>query len=224
MEQNRTLMIIVSVAVFLAAIVGVGVALLYPRGDGSGAVAEGGSVEEFDPIEYVRRPEASPLSEPEEEPVIIVYGVDEGPESETVEEPASEEPASPVTVAPVPTVTVTPTPEPRTFGPSGPQPVAAAPVERAPEPRTERVTEYWIQLVASPSRDRVEQALLSIEELGVGGRITTRDVEGTIYYRLRVGPYQSKDEAEKFLGWIREIERFAEAYISEEYPVRSLGG
>ena len=75
MEQNKVLMIIVSVAIFFAAIVGVGVALLYPRNEDAAAVADTRSGREFDPIEYVRRPEQAPLEETtEDEPVIIVYG------------------------------------------------------------------------------------------------------------------------------------------------------
>src|SRR6056297_1719108 len=75
MEQNKVLMIIVSVAIFFAAIVGVGVALLYPRSEDATAVADTNTGREFDPIEYVRRPEQAPLEEStDDEPVIIVYG------------------------------------------------------------------------------------------------------------------------------------------------------
>jgi len=230
MEQNKVLMIVISVAVFLAAIVGVGVALLYPRADADGSSIASSGVEEFDPIEYVRRPEIAPLTPATEEtePVIIVYG-EEKPDAPVVEVPAASVPVVPV--QPVPSVQtvqsaqpVQPARESRTFGPATTAgQTAAAPAVRTPAPSA-RTTEYWIQLIASPSRDRVEQARDSLAELNLGGRITTRDVEGTTYFRLRVGPYESKDEANKFLEWIREMERFSEAYISEEYPARNLGG
>lgn len=227
MEQNKVLMIVISVAVFLAAIVGVGVALLYPRSeDGSTTVAARG-IQEFDPIEYVRQPEAEPLTPAEEteEPVIIVYGADD---TETqVEVPEKTEPGvvpTPETYEPTGTTQEsgveepTARTEPRTFGPSPAavsSPVEESVSETAPSRRT---TEYWIQLIASPSRDRVEQAREYLEENSLGGRITTREVEGTTYYRLRVGPYEYREEAEKFLDWIHDGEIFTDAYISEEYP------
>lgn len=226
MEQNKVLMIVISVAVFLAAIVGVGVALLYPRSaDETTPVATRG-VQEFDPIEYVRQPEAEPLTpiEEPEEPVIIVYGAEES----TSVDPVVPESSVPATSRrPEPPVTE----EPRTFGPSRtaatPTTPTASTTSTAPQARDEvresspaqRTTEYWIQLIASPSRDRVEQAREYLEENSLGGRITTRDVDGTTYYRLRVGPYEYREEAEKFLDWIHQGELFTDAYISEEYPL-----
>jgi hypothetical protein len=77
-------------------------------------------------------------------------------------------------------------------------------------------------VIASPSRDRVDQARVTLSEYSLGGRITTREVDGTMYYRLRVGPYGTSEEADKFLEWIRDIPGFTEAYISEEYPLRTV--
>jgi len=250
MEQNKVLMIIVSVAIFFAAIVGVGVALLYPREDTAVASADFDDSGEFDPIEYVRRPEQAPLTvAPErDEPVVIVYGEADDAAADDAE--TSPEPAVDTTgaIGQERTITVTParrtgtrTPAPEESAPiadvaeagdasrSAPaveetaEPRVAAP-ETRPEPRRIRVTEYWIQLIASPNRDRVEQVRGQLADYNVGGRVTTRDVNGELYYRLRVGPYENHAEAEKFLGWIKEIEGFEEAYISEEYPLRTVNG
>lgn len=244
MEQNKVLMIIVSMAIFFAAVMGVGVALLYPR-DSADAIAEtNGAVREFDPIEYVRRPESAPLVEDtsEDEPVIIVYGDQDMPEGETAERTISELPArstrdvsddatdeatgtsiSPAGSTPEPTTPAVRSqpPEPATTAPAA-TPAAARRTDVTP--REIRVTEYWIQLIASQSRDRVEQARVTLADYSLGGRVTTRDVDGELFYRLRVGPYESESEAEKFLDWIREIEGFSGAYISEEYPLRTVNG
>lgn len=237
MEQNKVLMIVVSVAIFFVAVIGVGVALLYPGVDGDVSGAAESSVREFDPIEYVRRQDTAPLEEEETDPVIIVYGdtepdppVSERPEPGDVpvirerparrtvpSEPAPEERPAP---APTPAPAPAPTPEPRQAAPA-PDP-APAPAPAQPAPRQVRVTEYWIQLIASPSRDRVSQAERTLTDHDLGGRITTRDVDGQVFYRLRVGPYETKPEAEQFLQWIRSIEGFGEAYISEEYPLRTV--
>lgn len=244
MEQNKVLMVIVSVAIFFAAIIGVGVALLYPRATDAPASAAGSSVREFDPIEYVRNPEDAPLTDEEstDPPTVIVYGDSEETDAAAAEENdgAAEDPVvtdgdAPVTISqrpardpqrtpaePAPTE-----PEPDAPAEAGDQPTAVAePAPSAgrtePTPRQIRVTEYWIQLIASPSRDRVEQARTTLSDYSLGGRVTTRDVDGELYYRLRVGPYESHSEAEKFLEWIRDIEGFGGAYISEEYPLRTV--
>ncbi|SIQ51457.1 Sporulation related domain-containing protein [Alkalispirochaeta americana] len=239
MEQNKVLMIIASAAIFFVAVFGVGVALLYP---GGGAESEGtrhSAVREFDPIEYVRRQERAPLEPPEkEDSLIIVYGEreDHDPLSQAPavdgELHLEEDPPAPAPAAPAPAADPRPAPTasaPRASAPAEPAPRAEprpaparpAPAE-SPEPRQVRVTEYWIQLIASPSRDRVAQAEQTLASRDLGGRVTTRNVDGQIFYRLRVGPYKSKAEAEQFLQWVRAIEGFEEAYISEEYPLRSV--
>lgn len=246
MEQNKVLMIIVSMAIFFAAVMGVGVALLYPR-DSADAIAEtNGAVREFDPIEYVRRPETAPLVEDtsEDEPVIIVYGDQDMPEGDddaatpTITERPARSPrdvsddttdeatgtsSSPAGGTPEPT---TPAVRSEPTRPTTAAPAATPAAARRTDvtPREIRVTEYWIQLIASQSRDRVEQARVTLADYSLGGRVTTRDVDGELFYRLRVGPYESESEAEKFLDWIREIEGFSGAYISEEYPLRTVNG
>lgn len=236
MEQNKVLMIIVSVAIFFVAVIGVGVALLYPGRDAEVTGVTESSVREFDPIEYVRRQDSAPLTEEESDPVIIVYGdtepaaptepregepaVAERDVAPTVRErPARQrEPVERVERAPEPAPAPAPTPTP---APAPARPATPAPAP-TPAPRQVRVTEYWIQLIASPSRDRVSQAEQTLVDHDLGGRITTRDVEGQVFYRLRVGPYETKAEAEQFLQWIRAIEGFGDAYISEEYPLRTV--
>lgn len=237
MEQNKVLMIIVSVAILFAAVVGVGVALLYPRHDGVAAIDRDSTVREFDPIEYVRRPERAPLVREDDDPVIIVFG-DTEPEADVREEEPqrviTQRPARPPQdAAPARAEDTAPPPghpqpaaEPARPAPSAPTPApapsAGAPATREAAPRQIRVTEYWIQLIASPSRDRVQQAEARLTDYNVGGRITTRDVGGELFYRLRVGPYSTRAEAEGFLEQVRSVEGFEQAYISEEYPLRTV--
>lgn len=263
MEQNKVLMVIVSVAIFFAAIIGVGVALLYPRGDADGDAIAGRSVREFDPIEYVRNPEDAPLQQgTDEEPVVIVYGDQDtadpgdggdggsadasGRAGTDTDRPTITNDTPDGTDGPEITITERPARQPRVSDtdsrvqPDGSADTAADSAEASsatdagdatasstgadPQPRQIRVTEYWIQLIASPSRDRVEQARGTLADYSLGGRVTTRDVDGELFYRLRVGPYESEGEAEKFLEWIQDIEGFEGAYISEEYPLRSVTG
>ncbi len=234
MERYRSLIVIASIAFFVALVLGVGLFLLYPRTDEGGVLAAArGDDEEFDPIEYLRAPDAAPPEfrppDPDEdEPIIIIYGDEDeavseelpaqgpapGPEDDA--DAARDRDNPPVTTAAPETPEARPAPA---EAPARPQPVRAAPT--VTEPRRVRVTEYWIQVISSPSRDTVEQAKLRLEEERLSGRITSKSVEGRDFYRLRVGPYSDKSEASKFLDWIREINDFSGSYISEEYPLRT---
>ena len=238
MEQQKVLIVIVSVALFVAAVIGIGLIFFYPRTEASPdaplrIVQEPGAEgrQQFDPIEFLRRPEAeapdfAPREPEDDDDFIIVFDDEDPPDPRAPAEPRAEpepevepEPAPPEP-APAPRAPAPSEPAPRAPAERPTQPTPAPP--REPQTRQVRVTEYWIQVIASPSRDRVEQARTTLEERGLRGRITTRTVNDTVFYRLRVGGYSDKAEAEKFLGWIREIDGFGQSYISEEYPVRTV--
>ncbi|MBN1696933.1 MAG: SPOR domain-containing protein [Spirochaetales bacterium] len=91
--------------------------------------------------------------------------------------------------------------------------ITAAPT---PAPRKEkRVIEYWIQIGAYKSKSKSEEQNEKLLQHGFQARIQTKDVNGTTYYRVRIGPYRNKAEAEKFLSWIKVIDGMEDSYISE---------
>jgi DedD protein len=96
------------------------------------------------------------------------------------------------------------------------KPAAKAVAKPAGKPasKPERVTEYWIQAGSFSSAARAEEVARRLEERGLAARTSTRDLNGKTHFRVRVGPYASKAEAEKFLGWIRELKGFETSYIS----------
>ena len=57
---------------------------------------------------------------------------------------------------------------------------------------------------------------------GIPSRITSKEVDGTNYFRVRIGPYDNENEAEKFLAWIHEVQGFENSYISQVFVSRSL--
>ena len=243
MENSKTLIVIVSVSLFVAAVLGLGLVLFYPREapQVAGGGAQPGSAGSFDAIEYLRDPDAErPSLETTEEDeetgedgdVVIVYGeaVEERPDEEraaeegrvTEPERAGEADTAPAERAPAAEAErpAERAPEPETV-----QPARTAP-RRAPQAPTRevQVTEYWIQVIATTSRDRVDMARERLREHELSGRITTKVVDGRTFYRLRVGPYTNKNEAAKFLDWVNDIEGFADSYISEEYSTRTVQG
>lgn len=239
MEQHKVLIIIVSVTLAFAAVVGIGMAFFYPRAaDDPLSVTHDSSVDprrSFDPIEFIRSPETAPDSvellreEPRvaDDDVIVIYGVDDSVSQlpgERRPRPAEDTrpsvPADPTSTQLAPRE---PAPEPAPAPREEPRP--AEPVRPAePAEQRVRVTEYWIQVISSPSRDRVEQARFRLQEQNLGSRITSIDHNNTTFFRLRVGPYSNKAEAEKFLDWMKAVDGFEESYISEEYPMRTLNG
>jgi cell division protein FtsN len=214
MEQNKILLITVSVALFLAAILSVGLWLFYPRQKEAEAAARtpAGTSSAFDPIEWVRTREEYPAfterKDNKKEDIIIVYG----------EEKAAQE-KSPAPPKAVPAAEI-----PR----QAPEPPKAAPAPRprqepaAVKPKAVTVREYSIQVGSFSSRDRAEQAGQVLKEKGLAGQIVSREVNGAQFYRLRVGPYTNKSEAEKFLTWIRQIQGFENSLIFEGYGTRTV--
>ncbi len=246
-------MVIVSVTLFLAAIVGVSMFLLYPHDPETPQEARAADEtrERFDPIEYMRRPTDLPRltlreADPEED-VIIVYGErdvapvrpedeelrvpeirEPEPEPEPAPRPKEPEPEKRVPERPRERPEERPEPEAR---PTPPEPAPrpepeARPTppepEPEPEPRRERVTEYWIQVISSPTRDTIERARTRLDQRDLGTRVTTTTVNGSTFYRLRIGPYRRKAEAEKFLDIVSGLDGFEGSYISEEYPLRTV--
>lgn len=273
MEQHRVLIVIVSMTLFLAVVLGAGLWLFYPREEErQPLLAELPAQDEgrvFDPIEYLRGEEDLPgleaeTEEEEDGDIIIVYGESDAETAETDESPAAVRSREPVaedrtaasedrattpappssgrprvvsesaTDTPGPAPSPAPASEPRQSAPienSRPDAATAAPARpsaRAQEsaattpaaPRTETRREYWIQVISSPSLDTVEQAKARLKEWTISGVITSTTKDATVYYRLRIGPYSEKDEAEKFLEWVGRIEGFGTSYISLVYNQR----
>jgi len=84
----------------------------------------------------------------------------------------------------------------------------------------QRITEYWIQSGSFKSKSSAENRNEKLAEKGFPGTIKTRVVNGTTYFRVRIGPYTNKNEAGKFLAWIKEIPEMNDSYISESYVIR----
>ncbi len=82
------------------------------------------------------------------------------------------------------------------------------------------VKQYWIQAGSYKSNTKAEELKARLVSQGVSSRILTRDIKGTTFFRVRIGPYASKPEAEKFLSWIKRIKGLGSSYISVVYVKR----
>jgi cell division protein FtsN len=91
---------------------------------------------------------------------------------------------------------------------------AAAPAVR-PAPRHIQVKEYWIQTGSYSSASRAEEVVRALAEKGLAATTSTRQLNGQTRFRVRVGPYASRAEADKFLAWIQAVKGFESSYISQ---------
>jgi len=228
MEQKKILWVMMSVALLLIVLLTAGLIWLKPAGGDfpvaggtSGEVAAAGT--RFDAIEYIREGEMVGLVETEKpagEFVAVTGDIVIGQTREKApEKPAGQETGSAVqltSAAPVQR------PAPRTEPAPAPAPSPKPAPTPKPAPVTETGIEYWIQAGSFTKIAQAEAAKDALSSRGVESVILTRQIEGTTYYRVRIGPYRDKAEAEKFLGWIRNIPEYGSSYISEVPFSRTL--
>jgi len=241
MEQKKLLWIIFSATLFLLVVVGAGIIWLYPQPEEQpvASVKESEGKEagaDFDPVEWVRSDKKSPglkeREDPEEdENFVVVYGEREQPEgsddapkdseSESVKIPgpaasdgpsAEEQEKESAPKAPSSTPSTTP---------SSQKPKEETPAKPAPT-RTVRTTEFWIQTGSYTSRTRANKIKAELDRQGFTGRIMSKEVDGTLYYRVRIGPYNEEAEARKFLTWVKEKDQFSKSYISQVYRKKTV--
>ena len=110
---------------------------------------------------------------------------------------------------------------------------AAAPAVAAPAAQAKRsaplaklapklpLHEFWVQVGSFASRARANALEQRLSDHGIISRVTTRSTDTEVFFRVRVGPYGSRQEAEKFLAWVQQVDGMDGSYISE---VRNSGG
>lgn len=77
------------------------------------------------------------------------------------------------------------------------------------------VTEYWIQTGSFSNKLNAENARKTLTDRYLNAEIFTKETNGAQTYRVRVGPYEDKKEAEYWLGTIAQMSEFSGSYISQ---------
>ncbi len=100
---------------------------------------------------------------------------------------------------------------------AGPSPAAARSATKtrtkASAPKTVIVDEYWIQVASFSSRGRADELKTSLAARGLASLITTKEVSGKTYYRVRIGPYAARAEADGWLAKLRGLPGCEEAVV-----------
>jgi len=91
-----------------------------------------------------------------------------------------------------------------------PKASSTAPVAAAPKPSADQ---YWIQVASFTKRGNADDLKESLSKKGMAASIMVKDIDGKSWYRVRIGPYATKAEAEGWLTKIRGIAGCEEAGI-----------
>ena len=233
MEDKKTLWIIIGIGVCVLVVVAVGFFWFLPSdqslasvGGSDGTVAAGNAG--FDPVEWVRQDEAFPGIEDNEEKteefVVVaddlIYGIPEG-EINNEDSAAEFETSGQTITLDIPkTETVKAVPDVEIVTAA---PVRVATVQKPSEPAVKKavkVTEYWIQAGSFTSLSKATDVKTTLNKNGATSTISTTNVNGTDFFRVRLGPYSDQMEADKFLSWIKAVKGFENSYISEVYVTK----
>ncbi|MDR2537675.1 MAG: SPOR domain-containing protein [Treponema sp.] len=79
---------------------------------------------------------------------------------------------------------------------------------------------YWVQAGAFSTQIRAEDVKETLKTKGIAAVIETHNVQGKDFYRVRVGPYTSQNEADYWLALIKGIDGFEESQIWQNNVVR----
>lgn len=172
------------------------------------AAAEAASPPNVDPeSEVVLDNEAEPANaeQPAPAPVLTAAAPSQVPKPSTAPSKSDAQPARKPEV-----VNKAPKPEPKPAPKSEPEPVAEQAPAPKPEPKPSQPLPSgdWIVQVGSYSKQENADAMRKkLEKNGYRVSITSSEVKGRVYHRVRVGPYGKKSDAlnagaklEKLLG------------------------
>ena len=91
---------------------------------------------------------------------------------------------------------------------------APAAAKSAGKPALKMVDEFWVQTGAFSAKVRADDASVQLKTKGITSLVETKDVNGKTFYRVRLGPYSSQNEADYWLALVKTVDGFGESYVS----------
>jgi DedD protein len=235
MEKKKLLFVAISVGVFLIVVIGLSILIFLPKKNepiaGSRTVAKPAPV-----VSTGISPESPLASEPERTQPATVDAVDmirnrEGIQTLQTPSPVTDKNngSNLVIEVPRPSTAAVPnsaptgraassptTPVVSTGGTTtarAPTPVATVPASVKPTQQTKIYDDYWIQAGSFSTQIRAEGVKEMLASKGINAIIENRDVNGQMFFRVRVGPYTSQNEADYWLAFIKNISGFEGSQI-----------
>ncbi|GHV74380.1 hypothetical protein AGMMS49940_16820 [Spirochaetia bacterium] len=232
MEKKKLLLVSISVGVFLVIVIGASILVFSPRNPSPAAVANPAPAvkpipagDPAGPIELVKNslnPQKTPDGGPQDN-IVYVYG--ENPDAAVTVDPAGSGGGNRLVVdvrrptaaavpeapapAPAPKPAATPARQSPAPAPKAAAPKPAAPKVAAPKAAAPKTPEnFWVQTGSFSTVARAEAAKDTLASKGITSLIENRNVEGKDFFRVRVGPYTSQNEADYWQKLIKEFNGF----------------
>lgn len=137
-------------------------------------------------------------------------------ETVKLEEPAVVEEVIPVEKKVIPVVEEKPIFKPKAKATLKKTPIKTTVVKKAARKQTlVTVKAYWIQVGSFSSSAQASKSVDLLNKRGLSSRVVLKTINGKSVYRVRIGAYESKDEADKFCDEVKKIEGFSDSYVSE---------
>jgi DedD protein len=89
-----------------------------------------------------------------------------------------------------------------------------AAAKQAPAPAKTR-NDYWVQTGAFTAKVRAEGVKETLASKGITSIIENSEINGRTWYRVRVGPYTSENEANYWLALVKSIDGFADSQVRQ---------
>lgn len=234
MEKKKLLLVAVSVGVFLVLVAGAAILVFSPQKPGLAAGSQVPASPETssrsataDPAEMLKSEDLLGLQEPGADSPIQENKISTSGEPSEIAAKVAEPKAvisvpRPQSAAVPETSSAKPAVKPQSQAAQSVKPPAAAKpaVSAAPaNPASQKKTgkDYWVQAGAYSTRDRADNVKDGLADKGITAIITNQQVNSQTYYRVRIGPYTSKNEADYWLAMIKSIDGFENSLVWENW-------
>jgi cell division protein FtsN len=220
MEKQKIFWIVLSVSIFVVVVLVAGVLLLRQK------PASAASPETVTPLsetgnqlyQYAQEKPQAPTVESTKpsEPEVLRFVIGEENKGKT---------EIPQPFLPTPQVAVQ---KPKLQAPQETRPAAPSstpqkPAAQKPVPeRTVRGVEYWIQTGSYKSQTKAEDLAKLLSDKGLSGRVFSYTQRNDTFYRVRIGPYLNRNEADKFLSTVKQIQGLESSYVSSVTSTRAV--
>jgi DedD protein len=238
-ERRKLLVVSMSVGVFCIIILGASVLFFTPHGSNeagsqSSLIAVGSESGENNLFTQGTKPEPAAPQQPANSggeaaaPGTAQGGgtLTLGPNSVITIMPAGSQPSAAAgqntqTAAPESTAAVASAPAPKPAANAAKPAAKAAPravPKKAASPAKHRAaapasSEWWVQAGSFATRNNADAAKQTLDKKGLGSIITSAAVGSRTWYRVRVGPYNSKNEAAYWQGLIKSVKGCSDAIV-----------
>jgi len=213
MDKQRIFWVILAVTGLAVVVLVAGVFLLRPKAAGEATpLADTG----VSPYEYQTEIPPTSIETKKNEPEVVRIVIGEQSGKTTGPGAAvAPQPAAPATTETRPEASSRPAAQPAARPAAKP---AAKPAEKTaakPEAKPAQRIEYWIQAASYKSQSAAEDLSRRLADKGLAGRVISLDQRSETWYRVRIGPYSNKQEAEKFLDLVKKIQGLEASYVSQ---------